>query len=101
MGADLYRAVFQLYEAGTYYLCIIFVIVLCLSRDVLWKYFSRTSLPQSYHIVQEMQALERSNNNGKPEKASARKICILYSYYVLLEWNEGKKKEESLTAGFV
>lgn len=76
MGSDLYRSVFQLYEAGTYYLCIIFVIVLCLSRDVIWKFIVRTNLPESYHIVQEIHALE----NGKTETASARKIYTGYSF---------------------
>lgn len=78
MGGDLYRSVFQLYEAGTYFLCIIFVTVLCLSRDVLWKYFARTSLPQSYHIVQEIHALEAVNKPN--EQSSARKIYTGYSF---------------------
>ena len=46
MGADLYRTVFQLYQAPEYYLVIIFVVVLCLWRDVTWKFYARTDLPQ-------------------------------------------------------
>jgi len=79
MGADLYKTVFQLYHAGVYYLVIIFVIVLCLWRDVTWKFFSRTSLPQSYHIVQELQALDKLSKKGE-RKASARKIYTGYSF---------------------
>jgi phospholipid-transporting ATPase len=77
MGADLYRTVFQLYHAGTYYLDIVFVIVLCLARDVLWKFFTRTDLPQSYHIVQELQAIE---TKAKRREASAKKIYTGYSF---------------------
>lgn len=79
MGADLYRIVFQLYHAPEYYLIIIFVVILCLWRDVTWKFYSRTALPQSYHIVQELQALDRRTN--KTERAAARrKACIFYTF---------------------
>eukprot|EP00026_Physarum_polycephalum_P000972 Phypoly_transcript_00973.p1 GENE.Phypoly_transcript_00973~~Phypoly_transcript_00973.p1 ORF type:complete len:1149 (+),score=209.12 Phypoly_transcript_00973:246-3692(+) len=78
MGADLYRTVFQLYRAPEYYLVIVFVVVLCLWRDVTWKFFARTHLPQSYHIVQELQAMDKRSR--KTDRASARKIYTGYSF---------------------
>lgn len=78
MGADLYRSVFMLYRAPEYYLVIVFVVVLCLWRDVTWKFFQRTDLPESYHIVQEIQAYDTRDRNSN--KASARKIYTGYSF---------------------
>jgi hypothetical protein len=80
MGADLYKTVFQLYHAPEYYLVIVFVIVLCLWRDVTWKFFSRTHLPQSYHIVQELQAMDQLSR--KTDRAASRKICIFFSIFL-------------------
>ncbi len=74
MGADLYRTVFQLYTTPLYYFSIIMVPVICLWRDFTWKFIYRTDLPQSYHIVQEIQKIHE-----KAQNASKKKICILFT----------------------
>eukprot|EP01113_Clastostelium_recurvatum_P017915 TRINITY_DN2113_c0_g1_i1.p1 TRINITY_DN2113_c0_g1~~TRINITY_DN2113_c0_g1_i1.p1 ORF type:complete len:1143 (-),score=265.23 TRINITY_DN2113_c0_g1_i1:444-3872(-) len=54
VGSDIYYSIFHLYRTPLFYLAIILVPFLCLWRDISWKYVYRTSLPKSYHIVQEM-----------------------------------------------
>jgi len=78
MGADLYRSVFQLYQAPYYFWAIIAVPVICLLRDVTWKFVNRTDLPEAYHIVQELEHLDTLRQ--KDPKAHAHKPYTGYSF---------------------
>jgi phospholipid-transporting ATPase len=44
-----------LYGNAAFWFTIIVVPVVCLSRDVIWKYFKRQNLARDYHIIQEIQ----------------------------------------------
>lgn len=51
-----YRGVLaHLYPSATFWACIFVVPVLCLLRDLGWKYYKRMYRPESYHYVQEIQ----------------------------------------------
>lgn len=45
----------HLYGNATFWACTFGVPVLCLLRDILWKYYKRMYKPESYHYVQEIQ----------------------------------------------
>jgi len=79
MGADLYRVVFELYGAPYYYWCIIAVPVICLFRDVTWKFVLRTDLPESYHIVQELEKI-RDRRGSSAAGGKGHKIYTGYSF---------------------
>lgn len=44
-----------LYGFSGFWLSILVVPTVCLARDFCWKYWKRTYMPESYHIVQEVQ----------------------------------------------
>ncbi|PPQ89698.1 hypothetical protein CVT25_014099 [Psilocybe cyanescens] len=45
----------RLWGSGVFYFVLILVPLFCLVRDFAWKYYRRTYMPSSYHIVQELQ----------------------------------------------
>ncbi|KIM45195.1 hypothetical protein M413DRAFT_441876 [Hebeloma cylindrosporum] len=45
----------RLWTNGVLYFALILIPLFCLVRDFAWKYYRRTYLPSSYHIVQELQ----------------------------------------------
>lgn len=79
MGSELYRVVFELYLSPYYYFSIIMVPTICLFRDFTWKFVVRTDLPESYHIVQELEMLETAADKALT-KATSRKIYTGYSF---------------------
>eukprot|EP01132_Coremiostelium_polycephalum_P005005 gene5005-6233_t len=78
VGSDLYSVVYNLGTTSLFYFSILFVPILCLWRDVTWKFIRRTNLPKSYHIVQEIDkkfVLNNLNNSN-----SKKKIYTGYSF---------------------
>jgi len=57
-GADLFYVIFHLVETPLFWFCLIIVPWICLFRDITWKYLLRTNLPQSYHIIQELEMMQ-------------------------------------------
>ncbi|KAF5351676.1 hypothetical protein D9756_007514 [Leucocoprinus leucothites] len=45
----------HLWTNGVFYFVLILIPIFCLGRDFVWKYYRRTYMPSSYHIVQELQ----------------------------------------------
>ncbi|KAF8178511.1 calcium transporting ATPase [Mycena galopus ATCC 62051] len=45
----------RLWTDWIFYLVLLYIPILCLSRDFAWKYYRRTYTPASYHIAQELQ----------------------------------------------
>ncbi|THH02278.1 hypothetical protein EW026_g541 [Hermanssonia centrifuga] len=45
----------RLWTDAVFYLVLLLVPILCLSRDFAWKYYRRTYMPETYHIAQEIQ----------------------------------------------
>ncbi|KAJ9100062.1 hypothetical protein QFC20_005586 [Naganishia adeliensis] len=58
----------HLWTNGIFYLCLLVFPVACLLRDYVWKYYRRTYLPQSYHIVQEIQKFNLSDYRPRQEQ---------------------------------
>jgi len=79
IGSDIYQVVFELYTTPLYYFTIIMVPIICLFRDLTWKFVQRTALPESYHIIQEQEMLEAMGNKVEG-KSSAKKIYTGYSF---------------------
>ncbi|KZV75965.1 aminophospholipid-transporting P-type ATPase [Peniophora sp. CONT] len=52
---ELLNLVPRLWTNGVFYLMVLLVPLVCLSRDFGWKYYKRTYMPASYHIAQEIQ----------------------------------------------
>ncbi|KAI9458476.1 hypothetical protein HD554DRAFT_2140100 [Boletus coccyginus] len=44
-----------LWTDAVFYLTLLLVPAICLTRDLAWKYFKRTYNPRSYHVAQEVQ----------------------------------------------
>ncbi|CAK5281819.1 unnamed protein product [Mycena citricolor] len=45
----------RLWTDAIFYLVLLYIPILCLARDFVWKYWARTYSPASYHIAQELQ----------------------------------------------
>ncbi|KAI0070017.1 phospholipid-translocating P-type ATPase [Panus rudis PR-1116 ss-1] len=45
----------RLWTNAVFYFVLILVPIVCLSRDLAWKYYRRTYRPETYHIAQEIQ----------------------------------------------
>ncbi|KAF8200726.1 calcium transporting ATPase [Pholiota molesta] len=45
----------RIWTNSVFYFVLLFIPVFCLVRDFAWKYYRRTYMPSSYHIVQELQ----------------------------------------------
>ncbi|KAL1660926.1 hypothetical protein GGF50DRAFT_118469 [Schizophyllum commune] len=45
----------RLWSNAVFYFVLLHIPIFCLVRDFAWKYYRRTYLPSSYHIVQELQ----------------------------------------------
>ncbi|KAJ3570909.1 hypothetical protein NP233_g4104 [Leucocoprinus birnbaumii] len=45
----------HLWTNGVFYFNLLLIPIFCLGRDFVWKYYRRTYMPSSYHIVQELQ----------------------------------------------
>ncbi|KAJ9119842.1 hypothetical protein QFC24_005556 [Naganishia onofrii] len=58
----------HLWTNGIFYLCLLVFPVICLLRDYVWKYYRRTYLPRSYHIVQEIQKFNLSDYRPRQEQ---------------------------------
>jgi len=57
-GSDLYYVIFHLVQTPLFWFSIIIVPWICLFRDYTWKFIFRTNMPQSYHIIQEIEMME-------------------------------------------
>ncbi|WVF71294.1 hypothetical protein IAT40_006097 [Kwoniella sp. CBS 6097] len=58
----------RLWADAAFYFCLILFPVVCLLRDYVWKYYSRTYHPTSYHIVQEIQKFNLSDYRPRQEQ---------------------------------
>ncbi|RDX41412.1 phospholipid-translocating P-type ATPase [Lentinus brumalis] len=45
----------RLWTNWVFYLVLLLVPIVCLTRDFVWKYYRRTYMPETYHIAQEIQ----------------------------------------------
>jgi len=70
MGADLYFVIFHLATTPQFWFSIIMAPMLCLYRDFTWKFVVRTNLPESYHIIQEIEMLGSAQN---PQNKNTKK----------------------------
>jgi len=94
-GADLYYVIFHLGTTPLFYFAVLITPVICLWRDVTWKYIFRTNLPQSYHIVQEIEMLDDSK---KSKSAKRRSHYTGYSFSQ--EPGQAKQLETRYSARF-
>ncbi|KAG7527721.1 hypothetical protein FFLO_06652 [Filobasidium floriforme] len=58
----------RLWTSGVFYLCLLLFPIICLARDYVWKYYRRTYMPRSYHIVQEIQKFNLSDYRPRQEQ---------------------------------
>nr|XP_019046460.1 phospholipid-transporting ATPase [Kwoniella bestiolae CBS 10118]OCF25390.1 phospholipid-transporting ATPase [Kwoniella bestiolae CBS 10118] len=58
----------RLWADAAFYFCLVLFPVVCLLRDYVWKYYSRTYHPTSYHIVQEIQKFNLSDYRPRQEQ---------------------------------
>ena len=54
--------------SSSFWLSIIIVPIICLMRDFIWKYHKRQTIPQPYHIVQEIQKYSIPDYRPRAEK---------------------------------
>ncbi|KAG1764931.1 Ca-transporting ATPase [Suillus occidentalis] len=54
-STEYYGLVPRLWTDAVFYLVLILVPIVCLTRDFIWKYYRRTYIPLPYHIAQELQ----------------------------------------------
>lgn len=54
-SAEYFGLVNRLWTDGVFYFVLLLIPIFCLGRDYVWKYYRRTYMPSSYHIVQELQ----------------------------------------------
>lgn len=59
-GEDLLWVPYQLFASPVFYLSVFLIVVIAISRDVIWKFVYRTYFPRSYHLIQEKQKLDHS-----------------------------------------
>jgi phospholipid-transporting ATPase len=62
MGWDVTFSFYIVASLPTYWFCILLVPFAALSHDVTWKYIKRTYAPEFYHIVQEIERIERRDD---------------------------------------
>lgn len=69
----------HLFTAAFVWGCMILVPVVGCSRDFLWKYYRRVFKPRPYHIIQEMEAIERKERRklGKKSLSTASDTGLL------------------------
>ncbi|WVR06936.1 hypothetical protein IAU60_003972 [Kwoniella sp. DSM 27419] len=65
---DYKNIVPRLWADAAFYFCLILFPVVCLLRDYVWKYYSRTYYPSSYHVVQEIQKFNLSDYRPRQEQ---------------------------------
>eukprot|EP01112_Ceratiomyxa_fruticulosa_P018559 TRINITY_DN5957_c0_g1_i1.p1 TRINITY_DN5957_c0_g1~~TRINITY_DN5957_c0_g1_i1.p1 ORF type:complete len:433 (-),score=66.09 TRINITY_DN5957_c0_g1_i1:155-1453(-) len=81
VGSDIYFSIFHLALTPLFYLSVILVALLCLWRDISWKFVYRTNLPKSYHIVQEMMKEKKKEESKATVAFSAeRRRYLGYSF---------------------
>lgn len=54
------------YGALTFWFMCIGLPVLCLLRDILYKYYKRNYVPTTYHVIQEFQKFKKSDDDNRP-----------------------------------
>ncbi|TPX31714.1 hypothetical protein SmJEL517_g05015 [Synchytrium microbalum] len=55
LSAELYGIIPKLYGSAAFWFILILIPFAANTRDFIWKYYKRTYIPESYHIVQEIQ----------------------------------------------
>ncbi|KAI0687946.1 phospholipid-translocating P-type ATPase [Cerioporus squamosus] len=50
----------RLWTDWVFYLVLLLVPIVCLTRDFVWKYYRRTYMPETYHIAQEIQKFQKA-----------------------------------------
>ncbi|AMD21208.1 HEL072Wp [Eremothecium sinecaudum] len=68
VSKEYYGIISHVYGSATFWLMCLVLPVLALLRDLLWKYYKRTYTPESYHVVQEMQKYNISDNRPRIEQ---------------------------------
>ncbi|AAS52270.2 ADR350Wp [Eremothecium gossypii ATCC 10895] len=68
VSKEYYGIVSHVYGSFTFWAMCYVLPVLALLRDLLWKYYKRTYTPESYHVVQEMQKYDISDNRPRIEQ---------------------------------
>lgn len=61
ISREYYGVLAHTYGSGTFWLMLLVLPTFALMRDFLWKYYRRMYVPQSYHVVQEMQKFNISD----------------------------------------
>jgi len=59
LGPDMLYVPYNVLDSALYYLAIVLVTAVALYRDFAWKYVFRTYFPQPYHIIQELEVLQK------------------------------------------
>ncbi|KAG9311983.1 hypothetical protein JVU11DRAFT_7253 [Chiua virens] len=54
-STEYYGLVPRLWTDAVFYFMLLLLPVVCLARDLAWKYYRRTYAPRSYHVAQELQ----------------------------------------------
>lgn len=62
ISREYFGVVPHVYRSGVFWLTILVLPVFALTRDFLWKYYKRMYEPESYHVAQEMQKYNISDN---------------------------------------
>jgi phospholipid-transporting ATPase len=73
MGAEVIHAFYIVASQGPFWFTTFLVPVVALWRDITWKYVRRTFMPEHYHIVQEIEMLERNGARAVDDAADDKK----------------------------
>eukprot|EP01133_Synstelium_polycarpum_P003848 gene3848-4443_t len=71
VGSDLYSIIYRIGQSVLFYLTIVLVPILCLYKDITFKFAKRTLKPRPYHIVQE---IEKKSSKAKDPNANTNSI---------------------------
>lgn len=62
ISREYYGVVSHTYSSATFWLMVLVLSTFALIRDFVWKYYRRMYVPQPYHVVQEMQKFNITDN---------------------------------------
>lgn len=78
-GEEVFFVIFRQVATPQFYLALLIIIFIALLRDFTWKYVVRAYRPDTYHIIQEVEKVQRKRPRKKAEAGAARPY-LGYSY---------------------
>eukprot|EP00123_Amoebidium_parasiticum_P014404 comp22485_c0_seq1/m.33915 comp22485_c0_seq1/g.33915 ORF comp22485_c0_seq1/g.33915 comp22485_c0_seq1/m.33915 type:complete len:1183 (-) comp22485_c0_seq1:540-4088(-) len=83
VAVNIYMVNYQMFRTPVFWLTIVVVPIMACARDYLWKAYQRTVRPQDYHIIQELEKLEKDPSlfrQTDPFRKFVRKVPTIGSY---------------------